>query len=185
MFPDAFKGKRVHVTEKIHGTNFRAVWHEDRLHVGSHRTWLKKGANTWWNVAQNWKLEERLESESEFAFYGEIYGPKIQDLTYEQKTPQVIFYDVMRKASQTFLPPDEAQEMIERLDLRYVPVLYEDWWDDKVKMLAEGDTRLGNEAHVREGIVIRPLREEFSPELGGRLILKLCGEGYYTRKEKV
>jgi RNA ligase (TIGR02306 family) len=187
MFPDAFKGKRVIVTEKIHGTNFRAVFKDGQLHVGSHRTWLKKSPNVWWNVVQNYKLEEKF-VDTGLVFYGEIYGPKIQDLTYGVKTPQIIFYDVMRAESGQFLAQDEARYEVERLELPFVPELYEGWWDDQVKMLAEGESLLavanGVNLQIREGIVIRPVIEEFSPELGGRLILKLCGEAYYTRKEK-
>ena len=184
MFPTAFANKQVSITEKIHGTNVRVVYHDGELHVGSHRTWLKKGPNTWWNVVQNYHLEELLAKDSEYVLYGEIYGPKIQDLDYTAKTPQIVFYDVMLKSTQTFASPEQFRKVMDGFELPTVPVLFEGAWSENLLSLAEGPTIFGNAAHVREGIVIRPTKEEFSPELGGRLILKFCGEGYYTRKEK-
>lgn len=188
MYPDLFKdGDLVHITEKIHGTNFRAVFHDGELHVGSHRTWLKKGPNLWWNVAQNANLEDKLRAHEDVVLYGEIYGPKVQDLTYGVKTPQLIFYDVMLGDTQIFFPAEQSEELIHAMGLQFVPVLWEDSWEEECKSLASGSSVLAlwnKTEQIKEGIVIRPQREKFSPELGGRLILKLCGEQYYLRKEK-
>lgn len=187
MYPNLFDGKQVSITEKIHGTNFRAVWHDGKLHIGGHRTWRKKGPNLWWNVAQNFSLEDKLR-DSPFVLYGEVYGPKVQDLTYGAKSPLLVFYDVRRKESLEFLTPMDAYNVIGNLGLPFVPFLFEGAWTEECKRFAEGESPLAY-AHaqtqqIREGMVVRPMIEQFSPELGGRLILKLCGEQYYLRKEK-
>lgn len=36
--------------------------------------------------------------------------------------------------------------------------------------------------HVREGMVVKPVHERFDDRIG-RVVLKLHGEGYLTRKE--
>ena len=65
--------------------------------------------------------------------------------------------------------------------LRTAPLLYRGTYDyDKLAALAEGQTVLGGGAHVREGIVVKPVRESWHERLG-RVILKLAGEGYLTR----
>jgi hypothetical protein len=38
--------------------------------------------------------------------------------------------------------------------------------------------------HVREGFVVRPVRERYDPAVG-RVILKLHGEGFHTRRRVV
>ena len=68
-----------------------------------------------------------------------------------------------------------------RLDIPAVPELYRGPWSPDLARLAEGATVLGNGAHVREGWVVRPVRERVHPDLG-RVILKRHGEGYLTRK---
>lgn len=59
--------------------------------------------------------------------------------------------------------------------------------DGAVKVdLAEGDTIVSSNApkgHVREGIVIRPMVPRWDSEVG-RVMLKLPGEGYLSRKQK-
>lgn len=38
------------------------------------------------------------------------------------------------------------------------------------------------ECHVREGIVVKPIKERWDQDIG-RVFLKLAGEGYLLRKE--
>lgn len=47
--------------------------------------------------------------------------------------------------------------------------------------MAEGPTTIGGAKHVREGWVIKPVVERRDNRIG-RVILKLHGEGYLTRK---
>lgn len=49
--------------------------------------------------------------------------------------------------------------------------------------IAEGLSILGNGACIREGFVVRPIKERYDSHIG-RMILKYHGEGYLTRKEK-
>ena len=63
------------------------------------------------------------------------------------------------------------------------PVLYRGPWQglDAHRHLAEGRTTIGD-GHVREGFVVKPVVERFDDRIG-RVILKLHGEGYLTKKE--
>ena len=51
---------------------------------------------------------------------------------------------------------------------------------EQVKQLAEGSTMLGG-GHVREGVVVRPLKERTDPKIG-RAVLKYIGDGYLFAK---
>ena len=63
-----------------------------------------------------------------------------------------------------------------------VPVLYRGPWHGISDWaLAEGQSTIAD--HIREGFVVKPVDDIlFCEEVGGRLILKLHGEGYLTRK---
>lgn len=68
-------GTVVQVTEKIHGSNMRAVFIESEFYVGSHLQWVKKGDNVWWNaVKQHPEIEEWCRANPGLVLYGEV-GP--------------------------------------------------------------------------------------------------------------
>jgi hypothetical protein len=60
-------------------------------------------------------------------------------------------------------------------------VLHRGPWSAALCALAEGPTVIGEGAHVREGFVVRPVRERVDRR-AGRVVLKLHGEGYLLRK---
>jgi RNA ligase (TIGR02306 family) len=68
--------------------------------------------------------------------------------------------------------------------LHAVPRLYEGPYDvDVLTKLAEGTEQLsGIEAHLGEGLVVRPAVERRSDVLGGRAIAKFVSEANLTRK---
>ena len=69
-------------------------------------------------------------------------------------------------------------------ELPLVPRLYEGPYDiAKVLETAGGrETVSGRELHLREGVVIRPVTERYSPVVGGRAIAKAVSPAYLTRK---
>lgn len=81
---------------------------------------------------------------------------------------------------------DEARKWFKTLELPVVPVLYRGPWSQDLRSHAEGETTLVGFTfrpyHVREGMVVKPVVERFSEELGGRVILKLHGEGFLLKK---
>ncbi len=70
------------------------------------------------------------------------------------------------------------------VQIEYVPELYRGPFDKKV--LAEytdgKETASGTEAHMREGVVIRPVVERRDDDIG-RVILKSVSEKYPLRKD--
>jgi hypothetical protein len=51
----------------------------------------------------------------------------------------------------------------------------------KVKEICEGDTTLAGD-HIREGGVIRPVKERTHPAVGGRLVMKYINDAYLLGK---
>lgn len=197
-FPDVLNlGEEVVVTEKIHGANARYVHDGDRLWVGSHRQVKREdAANLWWRVAHEARLQEKLSRFPFQVFFGEVYG-QVQDLKYGVKTgAQFRVFDVFDVKKQRYLDFNDALAMAVMAGLDWVPVLGRGGWDPQVfNPMAEGKTtvddvqRVGPARgltpadNVREGFVVRPVKERWDPRVG-RVILKRHGEGYLLRKKK-
>lgn len=181
------EGEEVVLTEKVHGANGRFAFHQDRLWVATRTTYRKpvdeNGEGSMWSkVAADLDLERRLSAFPGFAVYGEVYG-QVQDLKYGlgAQGARLVVFDILEIASRRWLDYDEQVAMAAAMDLPTVPILYRGPWSPELMSHAEGATVLGNGAHVREGFVLRPVRERVHPRLG-RVLLKMHGQGYLLRK---
>jgi RNA ligase (TIGR02306 family) len=178
------EGEEVVITEKIHGANARYVHDGDRLWVGSH-TQIKKfdETNLWWRAAHATQLGVQLEAHPFLVFFGEVYG-QVQDLKYGHKSGASFrVFDVYDVKLMKYLDFDDAQAITKAVGLQWVPTLYRGPWSTQLNELCEGKSTIVGADNVREGFVVRPVKERWHPEVG-RVILKRHGEGYLLRKKK-
>ena len=186
----AFKsGETVIVTEKIHGANGMFLYRNDRLWVRSHGQYKKElndrgnpTTSMWWVIARKLNLAEKMKVIPNLAVFGEVYG-QVQDLKYDHDKGQISFraFDVYDTSTGRFLDTYEAKAAAERAGISWVPLLYDGPFDEsKIEPLADGKSTLAE--NIREGIVIKPSTERFDETLGSRLILKLVGFDYESRK---
>ena len=198
-YPNAFNiGERYVCTEKIHGQNARFVHDGEKLHVGSRTRWLTtEQRHTWSDAATRYRLADKLARKPKLVFFGETYGNN-GDMPYgvnRGETGDALrFFDIWDSNEGRFLDYNHFLEICDELGLDVVPELTRGTWQDgeyeRLLTLAEGKTTLcGSKpslAHVREGFVIKPFAERCMERpdgyVGGRLILKLHGEGFLTRK---
>ena len=182
-FPDLFRpGEEVVVTEKVHGTNFRAAKLDGELHVGSHRLSLVEDpANLYWRAAVLLGLKERL-AEGEL-LYGEVYGHGVQDLAYGKKPGQiaVIVFDIIR--DNRYLDYAAFAGRLAEAGWQHLtaPILHRGPWTPDIPKLACGQSVLCP-GQIREGVVIRPASERFDPRTG-RVILKGLNDDYLLRTD--
>jgi|SRR5579885_1325541 len=185
-WPDVLKiGEEVAITEKVHGSNFRAVWREKRLWVGSHTRIKKEDANTkFWKAANDYKLAEKLEAYPNMAIYGEVYG-EVGGFPYDKSknAEGLALFDAMDTRTRRYLNYDDFVQFAWDLDLPTVPLLYRGGWNEKLRNLAEGDSVLGVGKHIKEGFVVRPVVERWDDRVG-RVILKLISESFLLGKKK-
>ena len=175
--------EEVVITEKIHGGSAKFVWAEGRQWAGSRKEWkAKSDKNLYWRVLErNPWLGEWCESHPGIAAYGEVFGP-VQDLKYGAKGNDIFFaaFDIL--AGGNWLDHDDAQAMGD--GLQWVPLLHRGPFDeDAAKELAEGDSSIPGAGHLREGVVIKPVRERRCLEIG-RVQLKLVSNRYLAKKER-
>ncbi|MBA9044952.1 RNA ligase (ATP) [Streptomyces griseofuscus] len=198
--PDIFTpGEPVVLTEKLHGSAclLTYVADEGRVYVsskgfGARSLALKEDPrNLYWRAVHAHgvpeaaaRLAERLGARR-IGVFGEVYGAGVQDLTYgadgRRETLGYAVFDVSAEIGGTVRWLDTA---VLDGELPVVPRLYEGPYDiDRVLSVASGrETVSGRELHLREGVVIRPAGERYSPVTGGRAIAKAVSPAYLTRK---
>ncbi|MFF9036980.1 RNA ligase (ATP) [Streptomyces sp. NPDC014892] len=196
-------GEPVVLTEKLHGTACLVTYLAEggRIQVsskgfGSKSLALKEDPrNLYWRAVHGHRvgevaarLAERLGARR-VGIFGEVYGAGVQDLTYgadgRRDTLGYAVFDVSADIDGRVRWLDAA-ELPDLLDgeLPLVPRLYEGPYAvDRVLEVASGrETVSGRGLHLREGVVIRPATERYSPVTGGRAVAKAVSPAYLTRK---
>ncbi|MER6124985.1 RNA ligase (ATP) [Streptomyces sp. NPDC001795] len=200
-YPDIFApGEPVVLTEKLHGSAclLTYVTDEDRVLVSSKGFRAKSLAlkedprNLYWRAVHGHGVPEaaaRLAARlgaRRVGIFGEVYGAGVQDLTYgadgRRETLGYAVFDVSADIDGEVRWLDAVELLAGKLPL--VPRLYEGPYDiSRVLDVAGGrETVSGRELHLREGVVIRPVAERYSPVTGGRAIAKAVSPAYLTRK---
>jgi RNA ligase (TIGR02306 family) len=194
---------QVRVTEKIHGTNFRVGMVFDGKEapeyiVGSHTTaklQVPLGGSTLYAVmAERHFPEARMREvvqndngkwpfNEHFIVFGEVYGDKVQDLTYgcARGTREVRIYDVV--IDHVYQPWETIQKIAELFGIQTVPLLYRGQFNAQVVQgLRDGKSTLAT--HVREGCVVTAEPEVRVVDEDGssyRKILKFISDEYLCR----
>ncbi len=177
-------GEEVVVTEKIHGANARFCFHDGRFWAGSHRQFKKQDPTSmWWRAAEAIDLPGKLDREARgIVLYGEVYG-QVQDLKYGAAPGVVRFraFDAFRIADGRYLDFEDFDFLCAALHIEKCPLLFRGPWTPDLMALADGTTTVDGADHIREGFVVKPVRERWDAHLG-RVILKHVGEAYHLRK---
>ncbi|MEH0651452.1 RNA ligase (ATP) [Streptomyces scabiei] len=203
-YPDIFTpGEAIVLTEKLHGTACLVTYlaEDGRVHVSSKGFGAKSLAlkedprNLYWRAVHGHgvapvaaRLAERLGARR-VGIFGEVYGAGVQDLSYgadgRRDTLGYAVFDVCADVDGRvrWLDPAELSGLLDG-QLPLVPRLYEGPYAiERVLEVATGrETVSGSGLHLREGVVIRPATERYSPVTGGRAVAKAVSPAYLTRK---
>ena len=163
-------GEEVVITEKLHGSFCCMGWSErGALELVSSKGQLAKGLRFDTDAPDNddnlyvkaWRryadavlaLRERHPSES-LLLFGEVCGPRVQDLSYGLFEPQFFLFDV--RADGSYLDWDAVSDTAAGLAMETVPVLWRGPWSASL-LLDHTDGQSSITAkHHREGIVVKP-----------------------------
>lgn len=207
-FPDVLEeGEEVYITEKLHGTNFSCgvLPEEDQdpdhgplvVHskgLGSKGLVFKPDSeanknNLYLKAARKYGLPDKLsqavaEYELPVFVLGEVYG--IQDLSYGGNSSDIGFaaFDVHigYRGKGRYLNVDEMETFLKTYDIPGVPVIYRGPFSkETLEDITDGLEQVtGDELHIREGVVIKPIKERHHVRLG-RVILKNVSDDYLLR----
>ena len=198
-YPDALRpGEPVVITEKLHGSWCCLGRHPDHGPVVTSKGMSDRGlvleldeANRNNLYVRAWRSHEaaferardRIAAPDEpFYVLGEVYGRGVQDLHYGEPNPTFAVFDayVGAPGRGRYLAAGEIEERLGDL-LPLVPVLYQGPFSEAVLHEHTGGATVLGGGHVREGVVVKPVAERESAELG-RVILKNVSGDYLTRK---
>lgn len=182
-------GEQVVATEKIHGTNSRIglIRQDDRswLRVAGSKVSQRKESETgtyWlpWRIPGVVKLLESVQSFNpnamQIVLFGEIFG-KVQSLRYGM--PQGLGYrafDLMIDGH--YCGRASLREALEAFAVEQVPTIYEGPFSlAKIAEVSNGRSMIVGADHIREGVVVHPVKERHDPATG-RVILKYVSDEY-------
>lgn len=173
LIPD----EHVVITEKIHGTSARYVCIDGVMYCGSRQHWKKEdGKSAWWlALSAHPEVREFCEANPDITVYGEVYGP-VQKLKYGLKNPAIAVFDLLR--GNKWINFTEARDLGPKLP--WVPIVEITRFNQQaVEALAESDSQVPTAppGHMKEGVVVKPMNERFSPEIG-RVQLKIVSNRY-------
>jgi RNA ligase (TIGR02306 family) len=193
----------VTASEKTHGSCAVASLDldADRLFVSSkgfaarNQAIKEDAANLYWRALRVHDIEAKMRAIAErlgvrrLGLFGEVYGAGVQDLTYgvaSRNEPGYAAFDaaVVDESGRTaWLDQATLRSLCAEVGIAVMPEIYAGPYDyDALAALAEGPTVVGNGAHIREGIVVRPQIERADPITGGRAIAKFVSAAYLTRR---
>jgi RNA ligase (TIGR02306 family) len=203
------EGDEVVITEKIHGTNFRAGrlpinpgysfldkiqywWYKYILKrgyefvYGSHNVQITYHANRncFYGEDVYGRMAEKYKLAEiipeDFIVYGEIYGKGIQELEYDRADIDVVFFDI--KYKNKYLSYTDFVKFCSKYDLPKAPALYIGPFSEQVlKEETNGKSTIAK--HIREGCVVKSFHEENHPVVG-RKVLKSISEEYLANKKR-
>jgi RNA ligase (TIGR02306 family) len=213
-FPTVIQpGEEVVISEKIHGTNWRGgyVLHpneetgvaEWQWVAGSHgqrrKEFNSKGVRSmyWFPFKTEgadplkdmlYDIQQHTDAKQSVVVFGEIFGPGVQDMQYGQKGLSYRVFDIAVDGK--YLDFNVMKSYCEAYGVQMVPYLCRGPFSlEMVAEMTDGPTTICDPAEAgkfkgREGVVIRPVKERYSPDLPnyGRVVLKSVSVDYYERK---
>ncbi len=188
------KGKYCYVSEKLDGCSVTYYYRNGEFGVCSRNLELKETPeNLLWKLARTLKIEEKLKATGgNLALQGEIIGVGIQKNNLKLPENKVLFFNVFDIDNYKYLDYDSFVAHIENFGLETVPIIQDNFvlWDniDALIEKSKGFSAL-NPKVFREGIVIRPLQEEFDMQMANgfgnsRLTFKAINPEYLLKYEE-
>ena len=157
---------QFYMTEKLDGSSATYYMNKGEFGVCSRNLeLLETEGNSFWKVARELDLENKLKDKGNICLQGELIGEGIQGNPNKIKGQTVHFFNGFDIDTRTKLGINEFLILLDELDLTSVPILgvailLPDTVEDMLK-LAEDKSRL-NKLTEREGVVVRSLDNTIS-----------------------
>lgn len=187
------QGKTFSITEKLDGTSFTAFLRQGEFGICSRNLWMDEtdDTNVLARVARNLKLEEKLrlardKHGHDIAIQAEVIGPGIQKNKYALKEVTLRVFSVLNVDTFRLVDHQTQLDLLKEIGLESVPQLGTivlNHTVDQLVAMSEGTSILNPQAQ-REGIVLRPLTEEYDEEIGGRLSFKAINPKFLLKYDE-
>ena len=184
------EGEEVVLTEKLHGSCFIGALLEGEFVVaskgiaGNGLTLRESAGNVYWRAARQEGIAEKVAAylaatgQTQAILFGEVLG--VQDLKYGFANGALGFRAFDLYTVNGFADYDDFAAFCATYEVPQVPLIYRGPFN-KTLMLGHTVGQSTLAAHLREGVVIRPIHERDEADIG-RVILKSVSGDYLTRK---
>ncbi len=181
---DELRGLPAVATVKCDGASGTVYRWNDHFGVCSRNLEMKDTPeNAFWKVARKYDLADRLPAG--YAVQFEACGEGIQKNRLGIRGVDGFVFNVWSIAESRYLDHEPARAFARSLGLPVVPEAYR--WEafdaSLEELLAMAQGIYVGTRNQREGIVIRPLQERFSPTLGGRLSFKVLNNVFLLAED--
>ncbi|OWK42396.1 RNA ligase (ATP) [Fimbriiglobus ruber] len=187
------RGKTFYVTEKLDGTSFTAFLRQGEFGICSRNLWMDEAdeSNVLARVAKGLKLEEKLRAARErsghdLAIQAEVIGPGIQKNKYGLKDVALRVFNVLNVDTYRLLDHPVKLAILAEMGLEAVPQLGTialNHTVDELVAFSEGVSVLNSQVQ-REGVVLRPLVEEYDEDIGDRLSFKAINPKFLLKYDE-
>jgi RNA ligase (TIGR02306 family) len=187
------RGKTFYVTEKLDGASFTAFLRQGDFGICSRNLWMDEAdeTNVLVRLARGLNLEERLRQARErlghdLAVQAEVIGPGIQKNKYGLAAVTLRAFNVLNVDGHRLLDHATMLEAMTGMGIEPVPqlgTLVLNHTVDELVAFSEGASVL-NASVQREGVVLRPLTEEYDEDVGGRLSFKAINPKFLLKYDE-
>lgn len=187
------RGKTFSATEKLDGTSFTAFLRDGVFGICSRNLWMDETdeSNLLVRAARRLGLEEKLREVRDRrgfdpAIQAEVIGPGVQGNKYGLTEVTLRVFNVLDATAYRLLDHGDMLAVIGELGLEPVPQLGTPVLNhsvDELVAFAEGPSVV-NPKVQREGVVLRPLVEEYDPDVGGRLSFKAINPTFLLKYDE-
>lgn len=186
---DELRGQPFYVSTKCDGSSATYVRDSADGFLACSRNWaLARGENHVWRLAERYQLEDRLPVD--VAIQAEVCGPGIQKNRLGLAAVDLFVFNVYDLRAGAFLELDAFRAFCAERGLPTVPIERVVRGDEALHYAHSLDGWLdaarGTYAGTKqrkEGIVVRPLVEQASAALGGRLSFKVINNDFLLKDE--
>jgi len=185
---EVFKGKAYYACLKYDGTSSSFLLDQEKkddLWVCSRNKLLPKAKkDAYCQIAEKYKLLEKLLKNPDLAIQGEVYGPGIQKNPFEIKDKCLAVFTIYSLSQKRCFDYEEMVEICKKLDLPVVEVVDKgDNFDYDIDgLLEKAKGCYGSTKNPREGIVYRLAKYWDSPTC--RASFKVINNEYLIKNAK-
>lgn len=180
---DEIRGLPFYVSTKCDGASATYVRDDDGLVAASRTAALTRDARHVWQVAARHRLAERIPRG--VAIQGELCGPGIRKNRLGLAEVDLLVFNVYDVRAASLLPLDEMRAFCAERGLYTVPIERVVRGDEATRFehtlegwIEAARGRYEDTRQRKEGIVVRPIVERFSPTLNHRLSWKVLNNDF-------
>jgi RNA ligase (TIGR02306 family) len=188
-------GKSYYSSLKVDGTSATYIWDGEEFWICSRNLAKKKGTDVYSRMAEKYDIEEALKSRTldgkpvRTAIQCEIIGPGIQKNPLKLEENEIRVFNLYNVDEQKY---EGLFAMLAFCELTGLPVVdiirLQPNFDPSIltidKLLEDAKGNYEGTTNPREGIVIRPQSETYSPILNGRLSFKVLNNDYLLKNKE-